>query len=148
MAVDINDDVQAALVARWDATEDLVAVAGTLKAGRLPSPQPAVYAHVLVEKGRDNERMTGGIYHDYRNVTLTVRGKKASVVSAMAIALGVFNNRLGVAGQATLTMPSGARFIRFRPLNDGDKRLEETQKDGEEIWAGSIRAEIWSVRED
>lgn len=145
--VDIDDDVQQAVVSLWQNTGQLFLLTGPLKAGRLPAGQKSTYAAVSVVKGKASERMTGDTYHDYRNVKLEVRGTKADVSKAIGLMLDTFNLGLGDPTKSkTLTMPSGARFIRWWPLDDGSKVLEETQKSGNEIWRGTVSGEVWTVR--
>lgn len=148
-AVDIEDDVQTAIRNFWKADPDLVAINPELKAGELPSPQPSTYAHVKVEKGRTNERQTGGAFKDYRNVTLTVRGLKDAVTAAVATMLNKFNLNLmptSLAATPTLTMPSGAPFVRWWPINDGAKKVDKDHKSGNEIWEGQVIGEVYTVR--
>lgn len=140
--VDIDDDTLQAVVALWRGTPNLQGAIGDLRAGDLPSGLPALYAAVECVKGRENERMTGGIFHDYRDVTITLYGRKADVSPAVANVLTVFN-RL-----TTLTLPSGARFIRWWPLNDGELVKDGGRRKGEEMWRGVVRGEVWSVRTD
>jgi len=162
--VDINDDVAQALKALWMATPGLGTAdgsgfsAGELKAS-LPSPQPPTYALIGVAKGRAEERYTGQAWSDYRNVTLTVRGQKPNVVKALALMLATFNRRLVNADMVALstlvlaplvplavTLPSGARFVRWWPANGGDTAIKETPKSGNEIWRAWITGEVWTIR--
>lgn len=140
--VDITDDTLQAFGLVWDASAPLVAAAGHLQAGDVAS-QPDVFAKIECVKGKANERMTGGAYHDYRNVTITIRGTKTDVTAAMALALAVVNRTM------TLTMPSGARFIQFWPDGDGEIAKDEgLRRKGEEIWLGTIKGQVWTVRTD
>jgi len=125
------------------------------------------YATLEITKGKDNQRITGGVYYDYRNVTIKIAGSMAplapavqaqaglpvgpiSVIAAAKLAvLSMFNLKLGIPGQPyTLTMPSGARFCRWWPQNDGDIARDPTAKAGQDIWVANVKGEVWSVRTD
>lgn len=140
--VDIDDDTQAAVRSLWLATPELQDGIGELFGGDVPEQLTARYALVECAKGKDNQRMTGGVYYDFRNVTLTVFGPKPVASAALAAVLTVFNRA------TTLTLPSGARFVRWWPLNDGALSMEKGRRRGEEMWRGVVKGEVWSVRRD
>lgn len=172
MAVDADKDVQAAVVALWNNSVGLGLPdpaasgfkVGQITAGRTVggsgsdpnTGQPIEYASIEVVKGKENQRAgTSGAYYDYRNVTLTVRGPEPLVSQALGYMLGTFSLKALMPtgtklaqGQATLTLPSGARFWRWWPMGDGEKTIEDKQRAGMEIWKGVVRGEITVIRTD
>lgn len=140
--VDIDDDTLQAAVALWKRTPALQGEIGELRAGDLQGDLPARYAAVQCTKGKDSQRMTGGAYHDYRQVEISVYGRKADASAGLKAVLAVFN-RL-----CTLDLPSGARFVQWWPLNDGELVREGGRRKGEEMWRGVVKGQVWTVRVD
>lgn len=99
---------------------------------------------------RPNERFAtaAGVFcrNDYRKVTMACYGTRGQVENALSLILTLFNRALGAPGYRTLTMPSGARFVRWWPLNDGTIKQDESSKAGRDVWQGIIEGEIWTVR--
>lgn len=110
-----------------------------VKSGRLKAPQELPYAQVACEPA-GAERFTGGSRIDRRKVTITVRGTKGQVTQALAAVLAVFNET------TTLAYPSEARFLLWWPLDDGKLEQDEGTHQGEDIWKGTVTAEVKSVR--
>jgi hypothetical protein len=137
----IDSDTIAAVRTTWRTDN---AVLPTLlteapQSGRLKTGQGPTYAVVSCEKGRDRQRNTFGVFQDFRNVAITVRGTKASVEAVVAAAGAVFNDR------TVLVFPSGAKFLGW--LATDQKVIEDPDtKEGQDIWQGIITAEVWSVR--
>lgn len=151
VGVDVDDDVEKAVVALWISTPALASLfAHAPRSGRIHStktaPQSLPYAQVASEHSKSERGF--GYCLDRRKVTLTMRGTRAQAVQAMGQALGVFNARLGYpdGSSPTLTMPSKARFIKWWPLNEGTTKQEETQVQGVEVWAAVIEGEVTTVR--
>jgi len=68
--------------------------------------------------------------------------------AAKILVLSVFNLKLGTPNNATLTFPSGARFVRWWPQNDGEIAKDPTAKAGQDIWVANLKGQVWSVRMD
>jgi hypothetical protein len=178
-ATDANDDTYQALRLAWQrALGDPTFPQGfrdLIQAGRLKSQEgqnlapvgiDPPYAHMLVEKGRANERNTGVFYFDYRNVTVTLVGIKKDVTAALPQVLELFNRGLvpfelaylvnlppsqtGGRKYHTLTYPfySFRRFFRWLPLNDGELVEDDATKKGKDVWRGIIRGELTSIMTD
>ena len=84
-----------------------------------------------------------GAWWDYRRVSITVRGLKADVVAGIEAIRTVFNRSM------TLSLPSGARFLRWWP--DQSDKLEQEEPGsgkhaGEDVWRGIVEGVVWSVR--
>lgn len=155
MAEFVDEDTLEAVVALWSSDPQKVLgglFAEPIQSGELKPGRAMPYAHVQCQQGtKPNERMTGGVRQDYRKVTITVWADKAGAIKGGQAVLATFNLKLQPteAGQPTLTYPSGARFIRWWPLNDG--KLEERRaqkKGGLDMWTATLEGEIWSVRTD
>jgi hypothetical protein len=175
-ATDANDDTYQALELIWQkALQDPLfpqTFRDLIRAGRLRSLEgqnlapPGIdppYAHMLVEKGKANERNTGLSYFDYRNVTITLVGQKADVSSALPQVIELFHRYLMPADLAylanlpasqtgskkyyTLTYPyySPRKFFRWWSLNDGELVQDEATKKGKDVWRGVLVGEITSV---
>lgn len=87
-------------------------------------------------------------WNDYRTVTITVYGLRKDVVEGVALILAVFNRRLGAPGKPALSYPSGARFVRWWPVGNAVIEEDKDTKAGKDVWKGTIRAEVWSVRDE
>ena len=120
--------------------------------GPLPSPQPDLYCEVKSEKARDPEYDTSGKCWDYRKVTFTLHGPKPAVATAIQNVLAVFNAGLlptsmaAQTGKPTLVYPSGATFLRWKPLDRGTIAPDPQPKKGDQIFMGTVTAEVWSER--
>ncbi|HEX5272704.1 MAG TPA: hypothetical protein VFW33_19540 [Gemmataceae bacterium] len=142
----IDDDTCAAVVALWKTDQaDLPKLfAHPPRTGRLKAPDPYPSAQVDSEYARHESGF--GYRKDVRKVTLTLRGVRADVVAGLKAALALFNRNMGGPSQAGLTYPSGARFIKWWPLDSGTMKQEDTTKEGLDVWAGILTAEVTSVR--
>ncbi|MES2342325.1 MAG: hypothetical protein V4597_11650 [Pseudomonadota bacterium] len=138
----MDDDTLAAVLALWqqDNTDLPALFTQPPQAGRLKSPQPALYAQLACEPVKREKGGSQGPWLDWRKVTITVRGTKAGVVSALALVGGRFHDR------CTLTYPSGSIFIRWRPLSGGKLVQDEKTKAGTDVWQGIVDGEVLSVR--
>ncbi len=152
---DADEDLAQAVITLWKSDAGLSALfAQPPIYGDVRKDQPDrkatlqyPYARLQVEKDRDNQHMTGGVYHDFRRVTLTAAGPKAVAVQAKLAILKVFNLNLGtIPGGPSLTLPSGAAFRQWWPLNDGEITKDPHVKDGQDIWVAKITGRVWSVR--
>lgn len=143
---EVDNDTLAAVRAAWrqDTSELPTLVQDPPTAGRLKGNRPDYpYAAIDCQQGPvPNERMTGGIRHDFRQVTITIWGSKAQVAAAMNALLDRFNV------YTTLHYPSGSRFIQWWPLSDGDLVEDTDTALGLDIWKGTLKAKVWSVRTD
>lgn len=147
----VDDDTLAAVVKLW--TDDPYKLLASVfkqpaQAGELKAGQQSPYAQLQCEPGKASERMTGGVRHDYRKVTISVEGSKPDVVSGASAVLGTFNLKLGSPGAPALTYPSAARFMQCWPLNDGKMEDTKTKKDGVDWWKATVELQIWSIRTD
>lgn len=140
MAVDIDNDTLAAVKAKYDGTPALVTLTGPLRAGRLKSGQPDLYAHQSCEIASRELFGTDGVWSDHRKVTITIVGTKTRASAALAAVLGVFNLN------TTLVFPSGATFLRLWPTDGGKLVEDEDTRRGEDIWNASTEFDVWSVR--
>lgn len=171
-AVDINEDVAQAVKALWMATPGLgqnatdgttLSVSGApfrcgeLKAGRLIAGTgldssnnlvPYGQFEVKMEEGHEAERGTGGYYLAYNKVTIWIRGLKADATNGLRFLMGTFNLALGTPGKPTLVMPSGAKFMQWQPQQPGDREIETSQKQANEIWSYHVIGKVKTVRTD
>lgn len=152
MADAIDDDTLAAVVALWGTNQALAKLfpAG-LQAGRLHSPKdaplPIPNAQVACEFAREDLAYSYRL--DRRKVTLTMRGVKADVVAGLKAALATFSRDMGnpvIPQTPGLTYPSGARFVRWWPLDSGKLEQEEATRQGQDVWRGIITGEATSAR--
>ena len=175
-ATDANDDTYQAIVQAWQRDSTLSGLFPVpVRAGRLKSQEgqnlsppglDAPYAQVLVEKGKTDERNTGIVYLDYRNVTITAIGTKAQASQALPAMLEVYHRGLvpwdlaylvnlapsqtGGVKYRTLTYPfySFRKFLRWWPLNDGELIEDDATKKGKDVWRAVVRGEITSIMAD
>jgi hypothetical protein len=108
-----------------------------LPGGQDPSK---VYATIKSEVARPPDFDTSGSCWDYRKVTITLYGLKDNVTTALIAVLGVFN------AKTQLTYPSGASFLRWKPLDRGNLVPDVKTKQGQQIFQGVLTAEVWSER--
>ena len=158
MADVVDDDTTAAVIAAWRADAGGLDALSPPVSGRVKSTQggadmqaKGTYTVVECVQGpRPNERFITGpgtqVRNDYRKVTLTVRGVRADVVAAVGLILALFNRTLGAPKRPTLTYPSGARFVRWWPLGDGEISEDKDTKAGKDVWQGVVSGEVWSIR--
>lgn len=149
----VDDDTLQAVLKLWAA--DTSALPGLFahppRAGRLKSTrgEPATLPYAQIEcealPGK-TVRYVKAIRKDCRKVTITMRGTRTQAVAALAAALALFNARLGAEGGRSLEYPSGARFIKWWPTNDGALKQEDEVREGQDVWAAVIEAEVYSVR--
>ncbi len=147
----IDEDTERAVLLLWQQdTANLPTVFRQLpQTGRLKSPVslPLVQPTAQIESVYSKSERGTGYIKDRRKVTITVRGSRADVVKGMAFVLQIFNAALGGPKQfGQWIYPSGARFVRWWPLNDGELREEPTTKDGLDVWSGIVLGEVTSVR--
>lgn len=160
-AVCVDDDTIQAVVSLWLTAKvtDTTGMACQLPQlftkpptfGRAKSPAtPNVYAVVSIALERRELVGVLGPWFDWRRVKFESYGDiKADVVNAAGAILAVFNRNLGrtdMAGFATLTFPSGARFMSWQPV--GEIHLEEDKDTarGKDVWKATLEALVWSVR--
>lgn len=147
MAVDIDDDTLQAVRNCWMLDNTLpTLVTEPPKAGRLKSGQSGTYAQIVCEFESRDSAGTGGAWHDYRKVTVKVWGTKANATAALAAINARFNLRLGTDDGEPFSYPSGARFIRWWPLDGGRLEEDPATKAGEDVWIGSCSGKVWSIR--
>jgi hypothetical protein len=152
---DVDTDTLSAVKARWETdTQSLPALLDRgLAAGPVKSPreQPLTlpYAQASCESvpGK-SQRYVKGIRKDVRKVTLSVWGTHEQASAALQAILTLFNSRIV---HPALPYPSGARLIKWWPLNDGTLTKEigdAAQKAGEDVWQARVEAEVYSVRDE
>lgn len=153
--VDIDDDTAQAVINLWQKTAALTTLfkepprTGKLKKQPNESPSKRMpYAGIEVKKGKENQRMTGGIFHDFREVTITAIGVKADASKALALIKTTFGLNIGTFKQPTLDLPSGDRFIQAFPINDGELTEDATTKEAQDVWRAVVRLMVWSIRQD
>lgn len=154
----IDDDTLAATVALWQATPALMQVfASPPRTGRQKSTQPGqdieasgLYAvldsKLLRRELTGSDKAGAAPWFDYRSVTITIYGVRADVVQGVSLVLAAFDRQLGVPGKATLSYPSGARFMRWWPIGNAVIEEDKDSKAGKDVWKGVIQAEVWSIR--
>lgn len=153
MADAIDDDTLRAAQALWRSdTQELPALlaeppgAGKLKSPRerpLPLPYAAMSCEALPAR---TQRYTGGVRIDARKLRVEVWGTKEQATQALAAVLALFDSRLGATDGRTLVYPSGARFHKWWPLNDGELRQEDAARHGLDVWKAVVEGEVHSVR--
>ena len=115
------------------------AVTSPIQAGLPKAGQSPVYVVADSKKGREREWYTGSIFLDFRNVTIKAYGPK-TLVTQVIQKIGDRFNRQGI-----LVYPSGAKFNAWVPIDSGLMEDPNT-KAGNDVWIGTIEAEVWSVR--
>ena len=88
----------------------------------------------------------GAIWLDKRKVTITVRGVRADVVTAMGVLRGIFNSNLGQGG-TPFSLPSGAPFLLWETRQDTSVQEDEATKAGRDVWQGILEALCWTERQ-
>src|SRR5258708_21905589 len=98
---------------------------GSLKTGRLKSPQKLPYVRVYSELDRRELVGVQGPWFDWRKVTFIAWALKQDIVNVAGAILAVYNRNLGAPGVdangnpfQTLTYPSGARFMSWQPVGE------------------------------
>lgn len=159
----IDDDTEKAIVALWLQQPTWTAVfPNPPRTGRQKSvnpgqdiENPGSGPYVVLDSKLLRRELIGGdsqglsAWEDHRDVTMTVYGTRAQVVTGLGLILGIFNRGLwpsNVPGKPTLIYPSGARFIRWWPVGNAVIEEDKDSKAGKDIWKGTIRADVWSVR--
>ncbi len=152
----VDDDTEQAVCALWATSGPLVTLLGNPVTGRLKStpdrPLVPPYASLACAATPGAQRYTGGVRIDRRKVTITLYGVRADVVTGLALALGLLNDQLGRPATAKapavvgLGYPSGARFVRWLPLDDGEITQDPDTARGMDLWRGTVTAEVRSVR--
>jgi hypothetical protein len=140
-----DNDVMVAVKDRWDADASLpTLVPGGLRSGRLvASTATTPRAQLEVQQGPTPNQYfapatVGKGYIDYRMVTLTVRGLKAAVETALDRVQVVFDWK-------TLTV-SNATFLACRPIDSPRLQIEGETKSGDDVWAGVAMYEVMTQR--
>lgn len=138
----IDDDTLQAVQALWRSDNATLPalIDRAPQAGRLKPGQSECYAAVACEYLSRESAGTGGYWHDHRKVTITIRGVKAKVVQGLAAVGEIFHR------DATLTYPSGERFVRWWPLPGGKLAQDPDTKAAQDIWMGVVEADVWSIR--
>jgi len=86
------------------------------------------------------------VWLDKRKVTITVRGVRADVVTAVSALRNIFNSKLGFAGGTPFSLPSGAPFLVWEPRRDAMLQEDEATKTGRDVWQGIIEGILWTQR--
>ena len=154
-----DDDTLAAVIALWRADMQLPQLfRQPPQTGRLPSTDPGADVmargpYAVLDCQLDSRKLAfadpkaAAYWNDYRLVTVTIYGTRADVVQAAGAVLAVFNRKLGAPGQKTLKYPSGARFIRWEPVNQVHLEEDKDTKAGRNVWKAVVQAKVWSVRQ-
>jgi hypothetical protein len=144
---DVDTDILRGVLALWDSLDALKAtpLKHPPRTGRLVAPDTLPNVHLASEFSKDERGV--GYRKDRRKVTITIRGLHDDVSVILARTLNIFNASLGLPGFSTLIFPSGAKFIKWWPLNSGTlAKQEEAEKDGQDVWIGVIEAEVTTAR--
>lgn len=152
----VDEDTLAAVQALWRSSPLLPALldrAPAAEAARSPLGQPLSlpYGVLSCAPSPKTVRYTKSMRKDVRKVTLTVWGTHEQAVAALKAMQDVFHARLGAPGWEHLVYQSGAKFVKWWPLNDGALEKEKgtaAAKAGEDVWRAIIEAEVTSVRYD
>jgi hypothetical protein len=151
----IDDDTEKAVLAAWatDTTTLPALFSKPPTTGRLRSLIPGTdlvagkpTANLDCQLDSRPALAFGGVWLDKRKVTLTVRGVRVDVVTAMKAIRGIFNSNLGQTGGTPFTMPSGAAFIVWEPRRDTTLKEDEATKAGKDVWQGILEALCWTQR--
>jgi hypothetical protein len=149
MADVIDDDTERAVQTVWATNSTLP----TLATGRLKSLIPGQD----VQAGKPQAVLTcqleartalafDAVWLDKRRVTLTVRGVRADVVTALAAVRDLFNSRTGTPAGTPFALPSGAPFLLWEPRRDTMLEEDEATKAGKDVWQGIVEALVWTQR--
>jgi len=115
-----DDDTQKAVQAAWatDTTTLPGLFPGGLVVGRMKSLTPGrdvvagkPTANLDVQLDSRAALAFGAVWLDKRKVTITVRGVRADVVTAVATIRNLFNSDTGGPGGTAFTLPSGAPLL-------------------------------------
>jgi len=149
MADVIDDDTLAAVATLWGQSSALAAILPAPHFGRLRSlqgtPLALPYAQAESALARREPSGTGGAFHDYRKVTITIRGDYSQASQALAAAQAVFN-RDTLLGYSTTDITGLPRFMRWWPTGGGHLEEDAAVHGGKDVWKAVLEAEVWSVR--
>ena len=141
-----DDDVAQAILTRFAADGQLpVLIPGGLRRGREVAAVTANTPYAVLEVGdgeRKAEYSTGGVYLDYRMVTITIYGLEAAVRAALAQIQKAYDP--APSGGNGLTIPNATHRVTW-PLSRHVEQDPAT-KSGEDIWRGIARYEVISNR--
>lgn len=138
MADAVDDDTKRAVVSLWQGATTLNTI--SIEQGRLKSPQTQSYAEVTCKLDAREMAATGGAWFDKRRVEIIIRGQKPDVITAIQNARAVFKHGI------FLTYPSGARCMGWVPDKDSGEEMDDSSKEGRDVWKGTISAFVESVR--
>lgn len=142
-----DDDTMTAALSTWNGNAALVAaVPGGLKAGRLQSPVDGTpYAQMTVSLGPSGITYMSGTGTgprpciDNRKLNIEIRGKKADVAAALAIARGVYEGKV-------LSVPN-AQFMACLMLPESGTLTQDPKtKAGDDVWIGVVAVEVRTSR--
>ncbi len=144
-----DNDIAQGITTLWAATSAVTtAVPGGLHNGRGKAGLTMPYAEIDVKQGPTGAEtgwMTGGRYLDFRHVTLTIRGLKAGVSTALAAVRALFDHEVSL-GRFTNLAPPNSLSVRIRPISIDDLHQDPEKQQGEDIWIGTAEYEILTTR--
>jgi len=148
----VDDDTFQAVIAAWKADKTLSGIVpAPPQQGRLKEPQgfpPNPYAQITCKLDKRERADTKGVWWDWRHVEIVVRGLYADVVKSMTAARTVFHHSTDnqQPPDTILVYPSGAPWKAWVPDNDTTTEQEENQKNGLDVWKGTLSALACSLR--
>jgi hypothetical protein len=152
----VDEDTLAALQALWLTSPSLPALldrapaSGAAKSTR-DQPLKLPYGLLTCEPSPKTVRYIKSIRKDVRRCVLSIWGTHAQAKDALSAVLAIFHARLGAPNYPVITYPSGAKFVKLWPLNDGHLAKEEGAsgaRAGEDVWRATIEIEVTSVRQE
>lgn len=157
MADVVDDDTIAMVQQLWLSSPTLTEIldrAPAADTAKSPRGQPLQlpYGTIACEHspGR-SQRYVNGTRKDVRRVVISVWGTHEQANAALQAMEATFHARLSAPGYTLVGYPSGAKFIKWWPVNNG-RLVKETgssaAKGGEDVWRATIEAEVTSVRSE
>lgn len=142
MAEAISDDTAQAVISLWKSDRVLSGLTARPPQWDRLEAQGMPNVEMMIKRERREVAASGTppVWFDFRRVELMVRGLKADVKTIVAETRRVFLHG------TQLVYPSGAQCMAVIPDNDADMEKDENNKDGAEVWKGTISFLCESVR--
>lgn len=154
MADTVDQDTLEAVQSLWLTSQELPTLLDRSPAAgmaRSPREQPLTLPYGVIKcEGVPGKtvRYVKAIRKDVRKVTLEVYGTHDQTQAALTAMLALFNSQLGAPNRPTLVFPSGVKFIKWWPTNDGSHAKDKDTRGGEDVWKASVEGEVYSTRSE